>query len=82
MCACWEAADGAACFTLSNGKPAIGINSVSSNKIFLINNNGMLMKGFPVKGSTPFSIDDLNNDGKNYLVTGSRDGNIYVYSIE
>ncbi|MEP7171168.1 MAG: hypothetical protein ABI855_17500, partial [Bacteroidota bacterium] len=75
-------ADGIEKYQLAENKAAIGINSVSSNKLFLINNNGTLFKGFPVKGSTPFVIDELNNDGKYYLIAGSEDGNIYVYSLE
>ncbi|HKR03437.1 MAG TPA: hypothetical protein VJY62_02290 [Bacteroidia bacterium] len=75
-------ADGIETYQLASNKPAIGINSVSSNKLFLINNTGALFKGFPVRGSTPFVIDELNNDGKYYLVAGSEDGNLYVYLLE
>lgn len=70
------------CFKLSNGKTLIGMNSISLNKLFLLNNNGTLFKGFPVKGSTSFVIEQLNNDGKSYLVAGSEDGYIYVYSLD
>jgi hypothetical protein len=75
-------ADGIQKYQLSNNKTAIGVHSVSSNKLFLINSNGVFFKGFPVKGNTPFIIDELNNDGKYYLVAGSGDGNIYTYSLE
>jgi hypothetical protein len=75
-------ADGMEKYQLAENKTAIGIHSASSNKLFLINDNGVPFKGFPVKGSTSFVIDQLNKDGKYYLVAGSNDGNVYVYSLE
>ncbi|MEO5572019.1 MAG: DUF3352 domain-containing protein [Bacteroidia bacterium] len=69
-------------YQLKNNKTVFGINSADFNKLFLFNTNGKLVKGFPVKGSTPITIDELNNDGKFYLIAGSGDGNVYVYSLE
>lgn len=75
-------ASGMNSFHLSHNKCFIGVHSIFLNKLFLLTNEGMLFKGFPVKGSTPFIINQLNNDEKFYLIAGSEDGNIYVYSLD
>ncbi len=69
-------------FAMPNGKGKIGIASEQTNEIFLFNDDGSLYEGFPLKGSTSFSIGDFNNDGHNNIVVGSSDRTIYVYTIE
>ncbi|MFI5219856.1 MAG: DUF3352 domain-containing protein [Bacteroidia bacterium] len=69
-------------FKTPGGKSYIGLCSSVSNKIFLLKGDGTIVNGFPVKGSTPFTIEQLNNDGKNYLVVAGNDSKIYVYSID
>ena len=60
----------------------IGISSEKTNEIFMIDADGSVSSGFPLKGSTLFSTGDLNNDGHINLVAGSSDGNIYVYTLK
>lgn len=69
-------------FKTKDSKTFIGLSSAISNKIFLLKGDGTPVNGFPVKGSTPFSIEQLNNDGKNYLIVAGNDSKIYVYSID
>lgn len=68
-------------FNTGKDNVAVGAVAKSSNKIFLLKSDGSLYKGFPVKGSTAFEIEELNNDGKLYLIAGSNDGSINVYSV-
>ncbi len=59
----------------------IGITSEKNNKLYLFDDNGILMDNFPKTGKTPFSLGDLNNQGNLNLVTGSADNSIYVYQL-
>ncbi len=60
----------------------IGVISEKNNKLYLFNDTGNLMDGFPKTGKTPFCLDDLNNEGVLNLITGSSDGSIYVYQLQ
>lgn len=68
-------------FLFPDGSTRIGITSGTTGELFLFNSNGSLCNSFPLKGKTPFSIGDLNNEGIYNLVTGA-DNSIYVYQIE
>jgi len=60
----------------------IGIVSSQEKKIYLINNNGKIHKGFPLKGNTNFSVGILNSQNKFNLIVGFIDKSIYNYQIE
>lgn len=64
-----------------DGKLKIGISDIISDQLFLLNEDGSKTKGFPLKGSTPFSFF-INEEGIKHLVTGSKDKNIYMYVFE
>lgn len=66
---------------LSDGSVKTGVYS-SAGKTFLFNSDGTLYKGFPVRGAFPFTVDELNADGRLYMVTAGNDGVVYVYSLE
>lgn len=66
-------------FKLSNKTTRLGV--VTENQIYLINPQGEIESGFPLAGSTPFSIEDINNDNTSNLVVAH--GNmIYTYSLK
>ena len=69
-------------YPFSNGKGKVGTASVSANEIYLINDDGSMYEGFPLKGSTEFLIEDLNKDGSKKVITASNDGNVYIYNFE
>jgi len=52
-----------------------------TNNIFAFDSKGILLPGFPLKGSTKPSFTDFNGDENYEMVVGSFDKNIYVYSI-
>lgn len=68
-------------FLFPDGTTKIGVCSDQTNEIFLFLNNGVIDQGFPLKGKTPFSIGDINNEGQFYLVAGSVEGSILVYPL-
>ena len=61
----------------------IGITDRSRNRIYLINSDGSLYEGFPLKGSTRFSIGYFKgSDSRFNLIVGSENNFLYNYSIE
>lgn len=68
-------------FSFSDRK--IGLVSVKSQKIMLINKNGEMYKGFPLEGTTQFSIGyfDITSNRFN-LIVGGRNNFLYNYTVE
>jgi hypothetical protein len=54
---------------------------VTENEIYLINNQGQIEDGFPLAGSTSFSIADINNDKTSNLVVINRNI-LYTYNLK
>jgi len=60
----------------------LGIVTKSSGQIYLFNSNGNIYKGFPLKGSTPFSIGYLGSSHNQFnLIVGSQYNFLYNYSV-
>jgi len=68
-------------YSLPGKLNVMGLISADGNKIWLYKMDGTLYDGFPLKGSSPFVIDELNLDGKKNIIVGSKDHNVYVYSL-
>ena len=64
----------------ATNKLSIGFVCSKINKIYLVKPDGSLHEGFPMTGSTIFSITSLNNDGALNLIVGS-DRTVYNYSL-
>ena len=60
----------------------LGYVSTSLNKIYLSNINGDLFNGFPMNGSTPFTISDINKDGRFNVITVNEKGVLFNYTLE
>ena len=59
----------------------VGVLDKKNAEAYLFDRSGSLHDGFPLFGSTPFSIGDMNRDGYQELVIGSEDGTLYCYSL-
>lgn len=60
----------------------LGIADTKNNKIYLINNTGKDYKGFPLNGSTSFSIGYFNPNAPQFnLIVGNEDNFLYNYSV-
>ena len=68
-------------FKETNNKLSIGFVCSKINKIYLVKPDGSLHEGFPMTGSTSFSITSLNNDGALNLIVGY-DRTIFNYSLK
>jgi hypothetical protein len=61
----------------------IGITCSETNDIYLINNDGSIYQGFPLKGSTQFSITNFGRStGTFNLLVGSNHNFLYNYSVK
>ena len=51
--------------------------------IYLFNNDGSVYKGFPLKGTTLFSISSFPDlKGRFNLIVGNNDNFLYNYSVQ
>lgn len=70
-------------YTFSATNKKIGIVSRQENRIYLINNDGELYTGFPLTGSTLFSIGRFKSSGSKFnLIVGNEDNFLYNYSVQ
>ncbi len=70
-------------YKFSSSDIKIGITDRSRNRIYLINSDGSLYEGFPLKGSTRYSIGYFKgSDSRFNLIVGSENNFLYNYSIE
>ncbi len=61
----------------------IGLVSKDSSLIYLFNSDGSLYKGFPLKGTSRFSIGFLKSSAYRFnLITGGENNYIYNYRVE
>ncbi len=69
-------------YEFSSNDLKIGVVQPQNNHIWLYNNNGKPHKGFPLKGSTLFSIGRLDKSSSNFnLFVGSKNNFLYNYSV-
>lgn len=65
----------------SNDKK-LGYVDAGSGHIYIIDSRGKTLKGFPLAGSTPFSVGKLTGGGSFNLISGGRDSFVYNYEIK
>ncbi len=66
-------------FSLPDKSKKVGI--VTASNIYLINDAGTIESDFPLSGSTPFMIEDINNDNTLNLVVGDNKL-IFLYNLK
>lgn len=61
----------------------IGIVDQKNSKVYVINSNGTLHKGFPLKGTSLFTIGFLNKNSNTFnLIIGGEENFLYNYEIK
>jgi hypothetical protein len=61
----------------------LGVTCSVSSQIYLINGDGNFYKGFPLKGTTPFSIGRFTNSKTTFnLIVGSSTGYVLNYAVQ
>ena len=67
-------------FNFSANDRKIGLVDTRDQKIYLLNSDGKLYKGFPLEGTTLFSIGYLDSPGGRFnLLVGGRNNFLYNY---
>ncbi|MFO7867780.1 MAG: DUF3352 domain-containing protein [Bacteroidales bacterium] len=70
-------------YHFGNGNYKIGVVDSENSKIYLINGNGSLHKGFPLKGKTLFSIGYLYTNKQTFnLIIGGDNYFLYNYEVK
>ena len=59
----------------------VSITDLTNNEIYLYRDNGKLIKGFPIKGSSVIDIKDSDNDGKLEIISAIDNFSIVSYEI-
>ncbi|HQL69648.1 MAG TPA: hypothetical protein PLA77_02375, partial [Bacteroidales bacterium] len=69
-------------YRFSRNQIKIGLVSREKEMIYLLNSDGTLFDGFPLRGVSPFSIGYLNNNtGSFNLVCGGGENFLYNYQV-
>jgi len=70
-------------YRFSSKEKKIGVTCSAINKIYLFNTNGTINTGFPLDGSSEFTIGTISDDQSKFnLLVGSPDGYLYNYFVE
>ena len=59
----------------------VSITDLTNNEIYLYRDNGKLLEGFPIKGSSVIDIKDSDNDGKLEIISAIDNFSIVSYEI-
>ena len=60
----------------------IGVTCKSEKQLFLFSNKGQMCRGFPLQGTSEFSITKLSKNSKFSLLAGNSDNYLYNYIIQ
>jgi hypothetical protein len=69
-------------FVFSSIDRKIGVYDPEAKLIYLVDRNGDIMEGFPLKGASLFSIGHLADRNRWSLIVGGSDSFLYNYKIE
>jgi hypothetical protein len=69
-------------FIFSTADRKIGVFNMNKNLIYLINSKGEIMKGFPLRGASMFSIGKLSSGNEWNLIVGGTDRFMYNYKLD
>lgn len=73
---------GPICFIFSTDDRKIGVLDTEKKQVYLIDQTGAILRGFPVKGASMFSIGRLTEKSGWHLIVGGPDKFLYNYKIE
>ncbi len=69
-------------FIFSGSDRKIGVVDLNGKLIYLVNRNGEVMNGFPLRGASLFSIGRLSARNSWHLIVGGTDSFLYNYRLE
>ena len=78
----FKPAYGVESFNLPEGQKINIVADKNQRKIFGFDQTGELLNSFPIDGSSPSLVTDLDGNGSYDLVVGDQIGSVYIYSLE
>lgn len=69
-------------FIFSSSDRKIGVFDTKKKQIYLIDDKGNIMKGFPLRGASMFSIGRLTEKNEWHLIVGGTDEFMYNYRLD
>ena len=70
-------------YNFAQNDKKLGIVSREDNLIYMINNDGKVYKGFPLRGNSPFSVGYFGENTSTFnLIVGSNDNFLYNYTVQ
>jgi len=70
-------------YVFSSANHEVGITDMLAKKLFLINSNGELHKGFPLIGTSSFSISYMSDNSQHFnLFVGGKGKFLYNYEVK
>jgi hypothetical protein len=76
-----EYTEGPINFVFSSSDRKIGLFDNSKKLIYLVDQKGNTMKGFPLRGASAFSIGKLSDRNEFHLIVGGEDNFLYNYKL-
>lgn len=67
-------------FTGKNKSPLLGVASKATNLIYVIEETGQLIDGFPIEGQPLFYYGPISNNASTYVLCMRRDNKLYAFS--
>jgi hypothetical protein len=74
--------EGPIAFNFSTTEKKIGVLDTDKNLIYLLDNKGEIMKGFPLRGASMFSIGRLSEKNSWHLIVGGPGRFLYNYKLQ
>jgi hypothetical protein len=74
--------EGPITFNFSSTDKKIGVLDADKNLIYLLDSKGEIMKGFPLRGASMFSIGRLSEKNSWHLIVGGPGRFLYNYRIQ
>jgi len=68
-------------YSIDNFTYQIGLSSEQTGQLFLFNDDGSLVKGFPIAGTGNFYCGPIKNDGVRYVIGANNGRTLYVYKL-
>lgn len=68
-------------FTIGSQGSVLGLTSSSGNEVYLIDMDGQLLPGLPLKGNSAMAVGHLFENDKLTLIVGDADGNLNAYRL-
>jgi hypothetical protein len=70
-------------YSFAQNDKKLGVVSREDNLIYMINNDGKVYKGFPLRGNSPFSVGYFGENTSSFnLIVGSNDNFLYNYTVQ